>query len=146
MPRYFTVDEAHHHLANVAQDVREAVALKQQYAAAKAELENSLKRIALLGGTLVDRDPILALKNRREVSGRKLKAAVERVNSYGCVVKDLDIGLLDFPTLYRGQEVYLCWKLGETRIEHWHGVSEGFQGRKKIDQEFLDNHQGDPID
>jgi hypothetical protein len=50
---------------------------------------------------------------------------------------------VDFPTLFRGVEVYLCWKLGESGIEFWHGVDEGFRGRKPIDQDFLDHHEGD---
>jgi hypothetical protein len=61
----------------------------------------------------------------------------------GVLVKDLDTGLVDFPTLFRGVEVYLCWKLGENGIEFWHGVEEGFRGRKSIDQDFLDHHEGD---
>ena len=60
----------------------------------------------------------------------------------GCLIKDLDIGLIDFPTTYRGEEVYLCWKLGEPGIEYWHGVDEGFRGRKPIDQDFLDTPPG----
>jgi hypothetical protein len=56
------------------------------------------------------------------------------------VVKDLDTGLLDFPTLYQGREVYLCWRLGESQINYWHGVDEGFAGRKAIDDDFLANH------
>jgi hypothetical protein len=59
------------------------------------------------------------------------------------VVKDLDIGLIDFPTLFHGVEVYLCWKLDEPAIEFWHGVDEGFRGRKAIDRDFRDNHRGD---
>jgi hypothetical protein len=55
-------------------------------------------------------------------------------------VKDLDIGLVDFPTVFRGVEVCLCWKLGEPRIGYWHGAEEGFRGRKPIDQDFLAHH------
>jgi len=47
------------------------------------------------------------------------------------VIKDLDVGLIDFPTLFRGKEVYLCWRMGESGIRHWHGVDEGFAGRKR---------------
>ncbi len=56
-------------------------------------------------------------------------------------MKDLDIGLVDFPTLFQGEEVYLCWKLGEAGIRFWHGIDEGFRGRKPIDAEFLEHHQ-----
>jgi len=72
-----------------------------------------------------------------------LRNAIESVQELGCVVKDLDIGLIDFPTLFRGEEVYLCWKLGEPVIAFWHGVDEGFRGRKAIDRDFRDNHCGD---
>ena len=51
--------------------------------------------------------------------------------------------LVDFPTLFKGVEVYLCWKLGEPAIDFWHGIDEGFRGRKPIDKEFLDHHRGD---
>jgi hypothetical protein len=98
----------------------------------------------MMGGSWVDRDHLLGQKERRESSARKLNEAVDHVQSFGCHIKDLDIGLIDFPTLYRGEEVYLCWKLGEGGIEFWHGVSEGFRGRKKITREFLDHHKGDP--
>ena len=64
---------------------------------------------------------------------RAVKQAVEKVQEFGCLVKDLDIGLIDFPTLLKGEEVYLCWKLGEAGIRFWHGVQEGFRGRKPID-------------
>jgi hypothetical protein len=45
--------------------------------------------------------------------------------------------------LLHGEEVYLCWKLGESAIHFWHGVHEGFRGRKPIDQEFIEHHQGE---
>jgi hypothetical protein len=63
----------------------------------------------------------------------------------GVLVKDLDIGLIDFLTHYQGREVCLCWKLGEERIRFWHGTGEGFAGRKPIDGEFLENHRGDAL-
>jgi hypothetical protein len=97
----------------------------------------------VLGGVLVDHSQILEQKNRRESTALHLKEALERVQENGCLVKDLDLGLVDFPTRYHGEEVYLCWKLGEKRIQFWHGVQEGFRGRKPIDQEFLDHHQGE---
>ena len=68
---------------------------------------------------------------------------MEKLQDLGCLVKDLDIGLVDFPTLFRGQEVYLCWKVGEPSIEFWHGMNEGFGGRKAIDRDFCDHLEGD---
>jgi hypothetical protein len=57
---------------------------------------------------------------------------MDEIASIGVQVKDLDIGLLDFPCEVDGHVVLLCWKLGEKSITHWHGVSEGFVGRKPV--------------
>ena len=56
------------------------------------------------------------------------------IDAIGVQVKDLDIGLLDFPCEVDGNTVLLCWKLGESGITHWHGTDEGFAGRKLIDE------------
>jgi len=91
----------------------------------------------------VDRDALALERARRETSAAGLKEAIEKVHSFGCYVKDLDVGLVDFPTRYRGEQVLLCWKLGEPGIAWWHGEQEGFRGRKPIDDDFLANHEGD---
>ena len=91
-----------------------------------------------------DRDRALGVRQRRDESLEKLKATVTRLQDMGALVKDLDKGLVDFPTLFRGEQVYLCWKMDEDKIGFWHG-DEGFSGRKPIDQDFLDNHRGDPV-
>ena len=96
-----------------------------------------------MGGVMVDRERALDAKTKREQAAAVLRNAIEAVQEMGCQVKDLDTGLVDFPTLFRGVEVLLCWKLGEPGIEYWHGVEEGFRGRKAIDQDFLDHHEGD---
>ena len=57
---------------------------------------------------------------------------VNRIEAYGCVVKDIDLGLLDFPALRDGRTVYLCWKSGEPRVAHWHGIEERFADRKAL--------------
>lgn len=59
---------------------------------------------------------------------------IHRIESFGCIVKDLDLGLLDFPSLRDGTPVYLCWKGGEPAIQHWHGIDESFRDRKPLDQ------------
>src|SRR5260370_585255 len=122
---------------------RDAVSLKQKYQEAEQASQSYLQRVAMQGGVMVDRDAILQSRAERDQLGERLKAAVEKIHEYGCHIKDLDIGLIDFPPLFRGREVYLCWKMGEPGIRFWHGVDEGFAGRKPIDQEFLDHHQGD---
>ena len=143
MPRFFTLIEAESLLRDVEATLRRALELKAEYQEAESGLQNYMQRINTMGGTMVDRERFTGQKNRRQESAQKLNDAIEKVHSYGCQIKDLDIGLLDFPTLYHGEEVCLCWKLGENGIDYWHGVTEGFRGRKKIDQEFLEHHQGD---
>ena len=67
----------------------------------------------------------------------ELKAEIvrlmNRIEAYGCVVKSIDLGLLDFPALRDGRPIYLCWKAGETTLAHWHGTDEGFSQRKPLD-------------
>ena len=145
MPRYFTLDQAHRTLPHVEDTIRRAIDLKADFESADGELRELMRRVMASGGMNVDREHVANLRNSREESASKLKTAIETIQELGCVVKDLDIGLLDFPTLYKGQEVYLCWRLGEAQIEHWHGVDEGFRGRKPIDDDFLANHAGDSV-
>jgi hypothetical protein len=58
---------------------------------------------------------------------------INRIESHGCVVKDLDLGLLDFPAVREGRPIYLCWKAGEAHIMHWHGTDEAFADRKPLE-------------
>ena len=64
----------------------------------------------------------------------KLDALVHSILDTGALVKDINIGLLDFPALRDGREVYLCWQLGEGEIAFWHEVEAGFAGRQSIDK------------
>ena len=142
MPKRFTLDEAQQLIPRVDPLLRQAIGLKGELEEAAGELKQLQERLMMLGGAVVDRESALALRQRRDGAGARLRAALEEVQEIGCVVKDLDIGLIDFPTTYRGVEVYLCWKLGEAEIAFWHGVEEGFRGRKPIDRDFLENHEG----
>ncbi|HUB33568.1 MAG TPA: DUF2203 domain-containing protein [Bryobacteraceae bacterium] len=146
MSRRFTLAEAQGLVPRVQRLIEEAIALKSEYDEAGGELEAFQKRVMLMGGVTLDRERALQARQRRDNAATRLRNAVETVQQMGCIIKDLSIGLVDFPTTLRGVEVYLCWKLGETQIEYWHGVDEGFRGRKPIDQDFLDHHEGDPAD
>jgi hypothetical protein len=143
VPRFFTFQQAVELLPQVESAMREALTLKSEYQEAEEAWQGFQRRVMIQGGVLVDRAQMLEQKNRRESSVVHLKETLEKIQQFGCLVKDLDIGLIDFPTLLRGEEVYLCWKLGEPGISFWHGVHEGFRGRKPIDQEFLEHHQGE---
>ena len=64
---------------------------------------------------------------------RELQDVVEELTSIGVQLKDADAGLLDFPALREGEEVLLCWRVGEPAVEWWHGLEDGFAGRQRID-------------
>ncbi|HKE29154.1 MAG TPA: DUF2203 domain-containing protein [Bryobacteraceae bacterium] len=144
MAKRFTLAEAQSLVPRLEAAMRNAVTLKTEYEQAEAGVREFLERVTMMGGMMVDRERARTGRERRDGLAKRLKAAIEQVQELGCVVKDLDIGLVDFPTLFHGVEVCLCWKLGETRIEYWHGMEEGFRGRKPIDEDFLRHHRGDP--
>jgi hypothetical protein len=143
MPRYFTIGEAQRMLPKVEERIREALFIKAEAQRAEQELRAIAERIFLSGGALIDREHVASIRTTRENTVTRLRETCEQIQEFGCLVKDLDIGLLDFPTLYRGQEVYLCWRLGEERIGFWHRIEDGFRGRQPIDDEFLANHAGE---
>src|SRR5690349_2096668 len=122
MSKRFTLREAESLLPEIETVIREAVSLKVQYLEAKQALHSFAERVAMQGGMVVDRETVLHNRAQEERHGEQLKAAIEKLQEYGCVVKDLDIGLIDFPTLFQGREVYLCWRMGEPGISYWHGV------------------------
>ena len=144
MPRRFTHAEAQSFIPELDRLLRDAIALKAEYDEAESGIQSFQQRVMMMGGVVVDRDRVVEARGRRDEVAGRLRAAIEQVQEIGCLIKDLDIGLVDFPTVFRGTEVYLCWKLGEQSIEFWHGVDEGFRGRKPIDRDFLENHHGDP--
>jgi len=143
MPKRFTLAEAQSLIPKVESLLQSAILAKAEYEKAERVIQEFSEHIMLMGGVTVDRKQAVDARNRRENEAAELRNAIESVQETGCVVKDLDTGLIDFPTLYRGEEVYLCWKLGEPAIAFWHGVDEGFRGRKAIDQDFRENHRGD---
>lgn len=145
MSRYFTLAQAAQLLPEVEKDLRDALFHKSEFQAAEEELNQSTQRIRMAGGSRVNPVPILAARSRRDASGAALKEIFQRMEELGVLIKDLDSGLIDFLTRYHGQEVCLCWRLGEDRIRFWHGAEEGFRGRKPIDEEFLQNHRGDAV-
>jgi hypothetical protein len=144
MPRFFTLAQAEQALPEVESAIRAAITLKSAYQTAEQEWQNFSHRVTMLGGVAVDHSRLAEQIGDRKSLALRLKGAIDDIQDHGCLIKDLDIGLIDFPTLLHGEEVYLCWKLGERGIGFWHGIQEGFRGRKAIDREFLDHHRGDP--
>lgn len=142
MSRYFTLTEAEAMLPAVEQSVRQAQALQSRLAEAETVMRSHNRKIAMSGGALVNLNRVHAMRDQSASAARQLKRTIEWLMSAGCQVKDLAEGLVDFPALYRGEEVLLCWRLGESKIGYWHGLTEGFAGRKEIDEDFRRGHSG----
>jgi hypothetical protein len=141
--RFFTLLEAEALLPSIEAYLGRLLQLKNEHEQTNAQLNVINQRIMLAGGMVPPREQVLELKKQKDAAARGLKETVEAIHETGCQLKDFEIGLIDFPTLYRGKEVYLCWKLGEEGIGYWHRVEDGYQGRRPIDSEFLSNHRGD---
>jgi hypothetical protein len=131
--RTFTLDEAQSLLPVLESLLRTAIAGKKVMEEAEAEQQALNHRIFLNGGMFLDVVPLARRKAERVKAEQRAKDALAEIDSIGVQVKDLDIGLLDFPCEVEGQIILLCWKLGEKAITHWHGTQEGFAGRKPID-------------
>ena len=143
MAHLFTLREAERLLPVVEKELRQAIERKDAYENAQRRLAMELRDLSMLGGVIPDTAKINALKTQAENSLAELKLAISSIHDRGCLIKDLDMGLIDFMTRYQGREVCLCWKLGEEGIHFWHGAQEGFRGRKPIDDDFMANHSGD---
>jgi hypothetical protein len=143
VPRVFTLLEAEALLPRVQQFLQTLVEHKREYETAEAELNRINQRIALTGGMSIDRQEVQHIRTRKDSNARSVKETLDKIQEIGCELKDIEIGLVDFPALYRGQEVYLCWKLGESGIGFWHHVEDGYRGRRPIDSDFLAGHAVD---
>lgn len=142
--RYFTFDEAQTLLPVLESLLRAAVDSKQTIETVDSEFEDLRQRIFMNGGTLVD---IVSLAHRRaekDKAVQRAKDTLAEIDSIGVQVKDLDTGLLDFPCVVEDKVILLCWKLGEKGITHWHGMEEGFRGRKPVDERIISSKKKRP--
>ena len=132
--RTFTLQDAQMLLPTLESLLRTAIQSKKLIEDVEAELQDVGHRVFLNGGTLVNVVEIARRKAERERAVQRAKDAIAEIHATGVQVKDIDIGLLDFPCKVEGEIVLLCWKLGEAKITHWHSTEEGFAGRKPIDE------------
>ena len=133
----FTLEQAHKLLPVLKSLLKRSMDGKQVIDRAEKEFQDLRQRILLSGGLSVDVAAMARRRAERDKIFQDTKDAIAEINAIGVQVKDLDIGLLDFPCALDDQVVLLCWKYGEDKIEFWHGQEEGFKGRKPIDQRIL---------
>ena len=116
-------------LTTVLDDLRLAHANATQ---AREDLHGEQQRLAMAGGGILDRTTWQQAKERLERETQRLERAAAEITKMGGVIKDVGMGLVDFPHRREGRVVNLCWKYGETEIRYWHGLDEGFAARKPL--------------
>jgi hypothetical protein len=131
-PRYFTLDEANEALAELRPLAEQMVEYRGELVDAQGRRAALGAQVGTNGGDLTPSD-FAEAEEELERSAAALAECIERIQAAGVLIKDLDRGLLDFPALRDGDEILLCWQVGEDDIRYWHGVEEGFAGRKPLD-------------
>jgi hypothetical protein len=130
--RHFTPEEANALLEQVRPVAESLVAHRRAFTAAAARRARLTQRISGNGGDFDPQEPS-ELDEQLQREAEAVAGAVEELQALGVLVKDLDRGLVDFPALRDGEEVLLCWQVGEGEVGYWHGLEEGFAGRKPLD-------------
>jgi len=131
--RLFTLAEAEALLPSVVPILEAVRAARQELAAAEAEVE---RRLAPLRGNghHVDSDALQKLREGAAGAARALQARAAELEALGVELKDPETGLIDFRSDRHGRVVYLCWRLGEPRIDWWHELDAGFAGRQPLER------------
>ena len=130
--RIFTPDEANSALSEVRPAAERLVDLRTRMRELEREQGRHVTTIGGNGAGYAASDLNAAQAELHQLAAAAV-ACVERLEEVGVVLKDLDLGLLDFPARREGTDVLLCWHVGEESVEWWHGLDEGYAGRKRID-------------
>ena len=133
-PHLFTPDEAGALLPQIQSLIEQLQGLRQSLAKTEQELETLRIKLSAGNGYPIDelRTQEHKLAEHQLDLAQAFHSAAEQLESLGCLLKDLDRGLVDFYSLRDGEIVFLCWKLGEEGIRYWHGVEDGFDGRRPL--------------
>jgi hypothetical protein len=134
MPRHFTPREANDELQEIRPLAEALVAHRAEQQRLQAKRVELATKIAGNGGG-IDSQAIADLEEAEQRERVEIARCVDAIHRRGAIVKDIDEGLVDFPALRDGVEILLCWRLGEGEVAHWHGLEEGFAGRKQLDPE-----------
>jgi hypothetical protein len=131
--RLFTLEEANAELTLLRPLLQRVVEERRKLAELAAELDDVQGVVAGNGGRM-DPSRIRRLREAAARSAARIAELVEEIQGAGVQMKDLDRGLVDFPAEHpaSGETVLLCWELGEPEVGHWHGLEEGFAGRKPL--------------
>ena len=123
---FFTTTEANNALPDVIKKFENALAKKNEVSKLEQQLQISVS-------TTSSFEEYVTLKQNLNTAITKFYESVEILENTGVVVKSIEQGLLDFPSKRFDEEVWLCWKYGETEIKFWHEKDSGFMGRKPVE-------------
>jgi hypothetical protein len=123
-PRYFTLEQANQLLEVIRPLVAEMLVIRDSILELQPQLESVLNKAVNNGGSLVSKEALEAFES--------LKKVLYAIQQYDVFVKDVNSGLIDFPSIRDDEVVFLCWKFGEEQILYWHTLDDGFQGRKPV--------------
>lgn len=132
----FTIDEAQSLLPVLESLLKRASEGKKAAEDVESSLAELSRRIYVSGGMRVSVSSVAAQRADMEASLQRVRESIAEIDSIGVQVKDIESGLLDFPCRLDDQVVLLCWRKGETSIEHWHTIEAGFKGRQPVDERF----------
>lgn len=132
----FTLDEAQSLLPVLESLLKRALESKQAAEKVEADLSALSQRIYVSGGMYVNVGVVAKQRAEVEDQTQRMRESIAEIDAIGVQVKDIDSGLLDFPCRLDDEIVLLCWRMGETTIEHWHTMDSGFQGRQPVDERF----------
>jgi hypothetical protein len=130
--RYFSVADVEALIPALTRLMKRVMTANAEVAEARERLQGEQQRIALAGGGVLDRRAWRADLERIERLTAEMQQGLGEIVELGGAPKDLGLGLVDFLHLREGREVNLCWKYGEREIRHWHGLDEGYAGRKPL--------------
>ena len=130
--RYFSVADVEALIPALSRLMKRVMTANAEAAEVKTRLQGEQQRIALAGGGVLDRKAWRADLERIERLTTEVQQGLGEIVELGGAPKDLGLGLVDFLHLREGREVNLCWKYGEREIRHWHGLDEGYAGRKPL--------------
>jgi hypothetical protein len=130
-PRYFTLEEANEALAELGPLAEQMVEHRRELVEAQGRRASLGAQVGANGGDLTPSD-FAEADDELERAAASLARCIEQIQGAGVLIKDLDRGLLDFPAVREGEEILLCWHVGEEEIGFWHGAEEGYAGRKPL--------------
>ena len=122
--KFFSVEEANAYIPQLLINIPRIQILMKSLTDEYLDVDKARKKVQLNGGSMQGADYLNCVL--------KINYLTDELESKGCVLKGIEHGLVDFPSLRDGKEVYLCWKNPEQQIEYWHDIQSGFTGRQRI--------------